>query len=154
VRRPAKAGGATQVSALRRGRNTGSRASRFTGDVMSGRAGSKRKRPSYYSPYRLMWVLVMFDLPVMTKEQRRDYAQFRKKLKARGFDALQYSVYARPCPSEENAKVHKERVQRDCPPEGEVRIMMITDKQFQRMEVFFGKKAVATEKRPEQLAFF
>lgn len=111
-------------------------------------------QPIEHSPYRLMWVLVMFDLPVLTQAQRRNYREFRKKLLSRGFHSLQFSVYARPCPSDENAQVHRKRVERDVPSDGEVRILMMTDKQFQRMEVFFGKKRVATDSQPDQLSFF
>lgn len=111
-------------------------------------------RPLEFSPFRLMWVIVMFDLPVMTAVQRKQYADFRKKLLRRGFTALQYSVYARPCPSEENANVHRTRIQRDLPPEGSVRMIMLTDKQFGRMDCFYGRNESKPEKQPDQLSFF
>ena len=84
-----------------------------------------------------MWVLVMFDLPVLTKVQRRRYARFRKELLNNGFQQLQYSVYARPCPSDENAAVHRQRIEDKVPFEGQVRIIMITNNQFDRMEDFY-----------------
>lgn len=102
----------------------------------------------------MMWVLVLFDLPVVTKEQRKRYADFRKRLLKRGFIMLQFSVYARPCPSDENAQVHKERIQRILPVEGEVRILMLTDKQFGRMECFYGRMRVDPEEPPDQLTLF
>ena len=101
-----------------------------------------------------MWVLVMFDLPVLTKVQRRRYARFRKELLNNGFQQLQYSVYARPCPSDENAAVHRQRIEDKVPFEGQVRIIMFTDKQFERMEVFYGKSRTPPEKPPDQLSFF
>lgn len=101
-----------------------------------------------------MWVLVMFDLPVMTKEQRRRYARFRKDLLKNGFSQLQYSVYARPCPSDENATVHRRRIEDRVPEEGQVRILLFTDKQFERMETFWGKLRVPPEEPPSQLTFF
>ena len=101
-----------------------------------------------------MWVLAMFDLPVDTPEARRAYAQFRKKLLQDGFTRLQFSVYVRHCASEENADVHYSRVQVFLPPDGEVRIIAITDKQFERMRVFWGKRRKATEMPPQQLEFF
>lgn len=101
-----------------------------------------------------MWVLTMFDLPVLTAVQRKRYANFRKKLLRDGFIMLQYSVYARPCPSEENAKVHAARVKAVLPEEGEVRVIQLTDLQFSRMEIFAGKKRQPTEKTPEQLTLF
>jgi CRISPR-associated protein Cas2 len=101
-----------------------------------------------------MWALAMFDLPVDTKDARRRYARFRKMLINDGFMMLQYSVYGRPCPSEENAGVHLERVKRALPTEGQVRLLMMTDMQFARMQVYLGKTRVNTEKPPEQLSMF
>ncbi|MDP8222406.1 MAG: CRISPR-associated endonuclease Cas2 [Candidatus Lernaella stagnicola] len=106
------------------------------------------------SGYRLMWLMVMFDLPTDTKEARREYTRFRKKLIKEGFLMLQFSVYGRPCPSEENAEVHAGRVQASLPPEGHVRVLMLTDKQFGRMKVFSGKKRGKLEHAPAQLEFF
>lgn len=104
--------------------------------------------------YRLMWVLAMFDLPTDTKRARREYAQFRKMLVGDGFTMMQYSVYARPCPSQENADVHVGRVERSLPPDGEVRVLVITDKQFERMRIFWGKMRRRPEPAPCQLDLF
>ncbi|MCZ7586920.1 MAG: CRISPR-associated endonuclease Cas2 [Deltaproteobacteria bacterium] len=101
-----------------------------------------------------MWILVMFDLPVTTKKARKDYARFRRTLVEDGFTMLQFSVYARPSPSEENAEVHSKRVRANLPPRGQVRIISLTDKQYARMRVFWGKKRGPTEKMPLQLEFF
>lgn len=101
-----------------------------------------------------MWVLAMFDLPVDTKAARRAYAQFRKKLLQDGFTRIQFSVYVRHCASEENAEVHANRVERNLPDDGEVRVLCITDKQFERMRVFWGKRRKPTEPPPQQLEFF
>lgn len=101
-----------------------------------------------------MWVFVMFDLPVLTKEDKRNYREFRKQLLKRGYLQLQYSVYARPCHSDENAQVHKERIRKYLPPEGEVSIGLITDKQFSRIETFFGESRKEQPKPPDQLSFF
>lgn len=101
-----------------------------------------------------MWIIVMFDLPTDTKEVRKAYHEFREVLLNDGFTMLQFSVYARHSPSEENAVVHENRVKTFLPDDGEVRLLKITDKQFERMKVFHGKMRKATEKAPEQLSFF
>src|SRR5574337_1591463 len=101
------------------------------------------------SGYRCMWLLTMFDLPVDTKKARRAYAQFRKNLLKDGFSRLQFSVYVRHCASEENTDVHVERVQGYLPDDGEVRLLTITDKQFERMRVFWGKLRKPTEHTSE-----
>jgi len=101
-----------------------------------------------------MWVWVMFDLPTDTKKARRDYALFRKALLADGFSMMQYSVYVRPCASQENADVHIRRVEQAVPPDGEVRLIVITDKQFARMRIFLGKLRKPPRQPPSQLQLF
>ena len=101
-----------------------------------------------------MWLVAMFDLPVDTKEARKRYAQFRKDLLKDGFAMMQFSVYIRHCASEENADVHVARVERALPPDGEVRVMAITDKQFERMRVFWGRMRKPTEAAPPQMELF
>lgn len=101
-----------------------------------------------------MWVLAMFDLPVDTKKARRAYADFRKMLLKDGFTKMQFSVYVRHCPSEENAAVHVQRVERAVPADGEVRILIFTDKQFERMRIFLGKMRMSPAAAPQQLELF
>nr|WP_236782744.1 CRISPR-associated endonuclease Cas2 [Anaerohalosphaera lusitana] len=96
----------------------------------------------------------MFDLPTDTKRARKDYTIFRKRLMKDGFAMVQYSVYVRHCASEENAQVHYKRVKGFLPPEGEVRLLQITDKQYGRMEIFWGKKRKPTPAAPKQLELF
>ena len=107
-----------------------------------------------FGGFRSMWVVAMFDLPTTTKAERKAYQGFRKVLLKDGFLQIQFSVYARHCASEENAVVHENRVEASLPPDGEVRLMRLTDKQFERMKVFYGKKRKPAEKAPEQLSFF
>ena len=60
--------------------------------------------------YRIMWLLVMFDLPVTTKHERKEAALFPKNLEKDGFAMHQFSVYMRYCASLESANVHIKRV--------------------------------------------
>ncbi len=106
------------------------------------------------SSYRAMWILTMFDLPVKTRKARRAYAQFRKFLLKDGFNKLQFSVYGRHTPSEENALVHIKRIEAHLPENGEVRILAVTAKQFERMRIFWGKMSKRPEKPSEQLTLF
>jgi CRISPR-associated protein Cas2 len=108
----------------------------------------------FINGYRCMWVLAMFDLPTDTKKARREYTLFRKALLRDGFTQMQYSVYARHCPSKENAEVHVARIERHLPPDGEVRVVTITDKQFERMQIFWGKLRKSPEPAPCQLTLF
>jgi CRISPR-associated protein Cas2 len=106
------------------------------------------------SGYRVMWMFAMFDLPVETKEHRREYAQFRKKLLNKGFTMLQYSVYAKHVPSEEASESLRATVRAALPPHGQVRLMAVTDHQFGKMDVFHGSKRRAAEEPPLQIALF
>jgi len=106
-----------------------------------------------FGGYRTVWILVLFDLPTDTKSARRQYTHFRKALLADSFTMMQYSVYMRHCASDENAVLHIKRVKCSLPPNGEVRVIKITDQQFAKIEVYFGKKRRQIEKPPTQLEF-
>lgn len=108
----------------------------------------------HISGYRCMWIVVMFDLPTETKEDKRNYVRFRNTLMKDGFVMMQFSVYIRHCASEENAHVHIRRVEKSVPPDGEVRVLLITDKQFERMRIFWGKMRKPPEQPPAQLELF
>lgn len=107
-----------------------------------------------FSEYRIMWVLVFFDLPTETKKERKAYADFRKKLIEDGFTMFQFSIYMRHCPSAENADVHMRRVKNMLPPYGQVGIMKITDKQFGDIELFMCKKPQTPSQAGQMLELF
>jgi len=106
------------------------------------------------SGYKTMWLMAMFDLPVDDKIARRRYAQFRGLLLDNGFSRLQYSVYARCCESEASAETQRKRIVAKLPPDGHVRLMMITDRQFEKMESYIGKNRQENEHVPSQLQLF
>ena len=101
-----------------------------------------------------MWIFALFDLPVDTKQHRREYTQFRKSLLREGFVMLQFSVYARHGASEESIESVRDNVRDALPPHGQVRLLAVTDHQFGRMEVYFGKKRRPVEDPPAQLMLF
>ena len=107
-----------------------------------------------FSEYRVMWVLVLFDLPTETKKDKKAYADFRKNLQKDGFTMFQFSNYVRHCASSENAMVHIKRVKSFLPEHGNVGIMCITDKQFGNIELFYGKKTVDVNTPGQQLELF
>lgn len=104
--------------------------------------------------YRVMWVLVFFDLPTETKKDRKYAARFRKDLIKDGFSMFQFSIYTRCCPSRENADVHVKRVKRSLPPKGYVGILSITDKQFASIELFYSTKSIEPSPETQQLQLF
>jgi len=109
---------------------------------------------SRFSEYRVMWVLVLFDLPTETKKERKVAAKFRKMLIEDGFTMFQFSIYLRHCPSQENAKVHISRVKANLPELGKIGILVITDKQFGDIELFYGKKHSDPPEIVQQLELF
>jgi len=104
--------------------------------------------------YRIMWLLVFFDLPTETRIDRKVASKFRKEIQKDGFTMFQFSIYLRHCASVENAEVHKKRVKKLLPNKGHIGIMMITDKQFGMMEIFQGKQESSKKDVPQQLEFF
>ena len=107
------------------------------------------------SEYRVMWILVLFDLPTDTKQDKKAYVDFRKNLQRDGFTMFQFSIYIRHCASAHNAEVHVKRVKSFLPEFGHVGIICITDKQFGDIQIFYGKKAnPARPQEGQQLELF
>ena len=104
--------------------------------------------------YRIMWVIVMYDLPTDTKLDRKRAGKFRKQILDDGFQMFQFSMYIRHCSSRENAEVHQKRVKRILPPQGNIGILCITDKQFGMMEIFQGVDKKELPNTVQQLEMF
>ncbi|MBP3774994.1 MAG: CRISPR-associated endonuclease Cas2 [Bacteroidaceae bacterium] len=105
--------------------------------------------------YRIMWLFVFFDLPVVSKQERKTYALFRKNLLKDGFTMLQYSVYIRHCASYESQTVHIKRVKSFVPETGMVSILSVTDKQYGDIINFWGEKIKRNlNPQPIQLEIF
>lgn len=109
---------------------------------------------STFSGYRFMWMLVMFDLPVGTKRQRKRATKFRHDLLDFGFQMAQYSVYMKFCGQRDAADALAHRVQRRIPTQGRVSILTVTDKQYGRMRVFHGGARQPPEAPRGQLVLF
>lgn len=118
------------------------------------RSRGKQGRDPVCSKYRMAWVMVFFDLPVGTPEERKDAASFRKELLKDGYIMVQFSVYARPCGSADRVETQVRRLKSKIPARGEVRSLVISDAQWGRMIVVRSQQKVESEKLPEQLMFF
>lgn len=98
-----------------------------------------------------MRLLVFFDLPMVTKAEKRAYVQFRKFLLNDGYDMIQWSVYARILNGIDAEKKHLARLVENLPPKGSVRSMTVTEKQYASMRLLVGrlrsceKKVAATQ---------
>jgi CRISPR-associated protein Cas2 len=95
---------------------------------------------------RFMRMLVMFDLPTETKENKKEYTDFRKFLLRDGYDMLQFSVYSRICPNLDAVDTHTKRLRKVAPRRGAVRVLTVTNKQYSDAEILTGEKK-AQEKR-------
>ena len=87
---------------------------------------------------RFMRMLVFFDLPVQTKKQRREATAFRNFLIKDGYHMLQYSVYARVCNGNDAVAKHRARLTGQLPANGAVRLLVVTEKQYQSIEILLG----------------
>ena len=104
---------------------------------------------------KLMRILVFFDLPVKTKQERRDAAHFRKFLLNDVYHMIQYSVYARICNGSDSVALHENRLRAEIPPHGSIRMLVITEKQYSSIEILLGRLTQADEPfQCEQLTIF
>lgn len=90
--------------------------------------------------YRFMRVFVMFDLPVETKKDVRVYNRFRKELINDGFLMMQYSIYVKSVINQDAANTTINKVRRVLPQHGHVRTMIITEKQYEKMQILLGEE--------------
>lgn len=106
------------------------------------------------SGYRLMWLMVMFDLPVQTKKDRKLASKFRNGLLDLGFLRCQFSIYVKFCVGTERTKTIFRYIKNLLPPKGQVSILTITDSQFKKIRTYDSRKNALTAKQPKQLELF
>lgn len=82
---------------------------------------------------------MFFDLPVKTVRQRKTAAKFRQFLLKDGYYMLQYSVYVRICNGTDGVNKHKARLKANLPDNGSVRLLTVTEKQYEAVEILVGK---------------
>ena len=121
-------------------------------------ATGRRKPPAESGPalsgYRIVWLIVLFDLPVASKLQRSAATRFRHDLLDEGFEMSQYSVYLRHCVGKEQADALARRIELAMPMEGKVHMIQITDKQYENIRTFRGRKREPGPRNPDQLVLF
>ena len=98
-----------------------------------------------------MRILVLFDLPVESLENKRDYRKFHKFLVTSGFLMLQESVYCKLALNQTVAQAVMSSVRKERPSEGNVKMMIITEKQFARMECLVGDEKDSVVDTDEKL---
>ena len=101
-----------------------------------------------------MWIVVMFDLPVVEKAERKAATDFRNALLDMGFEMSQFSVYMRFCTSQSQIDTYCTQVEKSLPLGGKVNILQFTDKQYERIITFQGKAKQPNLKSPDQFSLF
>lgn len=101
-----------------------------------------------------MWCLVMFDLPVKTKRQRREATQFRNLLLDMGYGMVQYSVYARYTPTQAGNRSTIQVIKENLPPKGHVRILHISDHQWSTSLRFSSMRRDVEGETPDVFTVF
>lgn len=87
---------------------------------------------------RFMRLLVFFDLPVKTREERREAEKFRRFLLSDGYSMMQFSVYSRVCRGQDMVDTYLAHLKCNLPPSGCVRVLQITEQQYARMKIVVG----------------
>jgi CRISPR-associated protein Cas2 len=117
------------------------------------------KKVEKKSPFRMGWILTMFDLPVMTDKERKAATRFRNDLLDNGYVMIQFSVYARPCVTYEQMELHIGRMKGLIPTAGNVRLMFMTDEQWKKSYTVIGEnyredKRTKNPSIPKQVDFW
>ena len=103
---------------------------------------------------RFMRMIVFFDLPTLTKTDRKNASRFRNFLIKDGYTMLQLSVYSRICKGNDDVEKHAKRLKSLIPKEGSVRLLTVTEKQYASMEILVGTLKKEEEIGDKQLLLF
>lgn len=104
---------------------------------------------------RFMRLLVFFDLPTVTKAEKRVYTIFRRFLLQEGYDMLQWSVYGRLVNGVDDSEKHLKRLVTNLPKQGSIRYLQISEKQFAGMKILVGERSYQEKKvNANQLILF
>ena len=98
-----------------------------------------------------MRILVFFDLPVITAKERKAATKFRNFLLKDGYHMVQWSVYSRICNGTDAVAMHKSRLNQNLPEKGSVRMLTLTEKQYESIEVLLGTKTFDDESDATEL---
>lgn len=118
------------------------------------RVAAASDQPTALSGYRVMWLFVLFDLPVGTRNERKAATKFRHSLLDLGFEMSQFSVYLKFCAGKEQVDALARQVETAIPASGKIHLIAITDKQYENIRTYRGRKREPASKMPGQLALF
>jgi CRISPR-associated protein Cas2 len=99
------------------------------------------EKPKNRDRNRQMRIIVLYDLPTLTKENRQSFRYFHKYLLNNGYYMLQFSVYVKLCHTFDYARESAQKLEKNSPKLGNVRYLLITEKQFRSMKMIVGKES-------------
>ena len=103
--------------------------------------------------YRYMRMILMFDMPTDTAEERKAYRKFRKFLLNEGFIMHQFSIYSKLLLNNTANKAMVDRLQENNPKKGNITLLTVTEKQFSRMIYLHGDKDISVANSDERVVF-
>ena len=101
-----------------------------------------------------MRIIVMFDLPMVTEKEKKIATKFRKYLLDDGFIMMQFSVYSRICKNNDDLNKKINRLKINAPKSGNIRLLQVTENQYNNMIMFSGEKSVEEDISIENLLVF
>ena len=106
------------------------------------------------SGYRIMWVMALFDLPVLTDQERKKATKFRNFLLDEGFCMMQFSCYIKFTAGKEQAEALARKIGTEVPSGGKVDILFFTDRQYEAIKSFRGTGQRERPDKPDQFQLF
>ncbi|GAB6885744.1 CRISPR-associated protein Cas2 [Streptococcus equinus ATCC 33317] len=100
-----------------------------------------------------MRMILMFDMPTETVEERKAYRKFRKFLLSEGFIMHQFSVYSKLLLNNSANKAMIDRLQANNPKKGSITLLTVTEKQFARMIYLNGERDMSVANSDKRLVF-
>ncbi len=94
------------------------------------------------SPYRQMKIIVFYDLPTITKQDRINFSKFRVNLEKLGFVMMQESIYIKHAYNHDWVNRTRLKLKKVLPPKGDIRVLVITNKQYEGIEIIRGGKSL------------
>ncbi len=104
--------------------------------------------------YETMWMMVLFDLPVIEKKERKAATEFRNFLLDNGFFMAQYSIYLKVLSGKDSCEKYYKLIEKNLPDSGKVDILTITDKQYENIKSYLGAQAFQRKNPSKQLLMF
>lgn len=100
-----------------------------------------------------MRMILMFDMPTETVEERKAYRKFRKFLLSEGFIMHQFSIYSKLLLNNSANKAMIDRLQANNPKKGSITLLTVTEKQFARMIYLNGERDMSVANSDKRLVF-